>query len=214
MTSYIAYVDDSGDQTTAVYTAILMPLESWTQNLEHWLKLRRNLFTTYGVPATFEIHANELVGGKDLPSAQFTYGRSTLRERVLEMAARTICTMPDIRIVSKVMPHVTPANCYRALLSELESLLLAEDSWAFMVVDGEDASHKAAHRDLSLDSRRIVEDPWFHDSKRSQFVQMADVASYSVFQSHSLRSSRQFMWSWMKSFFHQREWSGHCSCPS
>lgn len=79
--------------------------------------------------------------------------------------------------------------------------------------DGSQSYQKAAHRELKLSARRIIEDPWHQESHLSQFVQMADIASYTVFQAHSLRPSRRFMWGWMKQFLHKREAAGCCSCP-
>jgi len=216
MTTYIVYVDDSGDEKTAVYTAILMPVEKWSENLTKWLVFRKNLFNTYDIPASFELHATELIGGKTQPSPSFKFGKSDLvkRQRVLELAVATVGTLDSVRIISKVVPHVTPEVCYSMLLSEIERVLAAEDSWAMLVVDGNgtEASHKVAHRALKLSTRRIIEDPWHQESHLSQFVQMADIVSYTIFQAHSLRPSRRFMWGWMKRHLHTREWSGCCVC--
>lgn len=196
-----------------MYCALLMPIEMWTSNLTLWLSFRKNLYATYGIPADFELHAAELIGGKDRPSSQFSFGPSELRNRVMELAVATIGAMSDIRIVSKVEPHVSPKDCYRHLLRKLDDIMTAEESWSLLVVDGNDPAHRTAHRDLSLTSRRIVEDPWMQDSKRSQFVQMADIAAHTVFQAHKLRTSRRFMWGWMITHLHRREWPGSCVCP-
>ena len=219
MTTYVAYIDDSGDEHTAVYTALLVPVENWNETLGLWLDFRKNLYSKYFIPASFELHATDLLGSKGVPAPSITYGVNTdrgVRRRVLNLAVAAIGQLSSIRMISKALPHAKPAACYRALLAEIDSQLEAEGSWAIMIVDGEgnDGTHKAAHRDLEISSRRVVEDPWFVDSKVSQFVQMADIASYSVFQAHNLRPSREFMWNWMRTHLHVREWAGCCNCPA
>ena len=218
MTTYIAYIDDSGDENTAVYTALLIPAEKWNLTLGKWLSFRKQLYDGYSIPADFELHATELLAGKGRPAPSLTYGVNTdmgKRKRVFNLAVAQIGMLTDVKMISKVMAHGAPDACYRSLLAEVDSQLAAEDSWAVMIVDGQggDGTHKAAHRDLKLTSRRILEDPWFVDSKVSQFVQMADIASYSVFQAHGVNPTRQFMWGYMVRYLHNREWPGCCNCP-
>lgn len=219
MTTYLAYIDDSGDETLAVYTALLLPIERWTEALTLWLSFRKNLYRDYGIPADFEIHCKDLIqAGKGRPAPGITYGVNTeasKRRRVLELANATIRSIPDLQVVAKVHAHVSPDHCYRTLLSEIDAQMAAGDSWALLVVDGDGSQpyQKAAHRDLKLANRRIVEDPWHQGSHASQFVQMADVAAYSVFQAHRLRESRRQLWGWMATYLHPKELPGCCACP-
>jgi hypothetical protein len=218
MSTYVAYIDDSGDAFTAVYTALLIPVEQWSQTLAEWLELRKKFYEGYLIPANFELHATDLLAGKGKPAPSLDWGVNSdmgKRKKVLNLSVAAIGRLQHLKIISKVMPHRTPDDCYRALLAEIDSSLEAEGSWAIMIVDGEgrDGTHKRAHRDLAIGSRRIIEDPWFVDSKMSQFVQMADIASFSIFQAHNINPTRQFMWHWMPSFLHDREWTGLCNCP-
>lgn len=219
MTTYVAYIDDSGDEDYAVYTALLVPIEVWTKTLRKWLTFRQNLYQTYLIPADYEIHCKDLIrAGKGTPAPSITYGVNTeasKRRKVLELATATIGTLQGVRMIAEVMTHSTPEACYRTLLRKIDAEMVSEDGWAMAVVDGNgsDGSHKAAHRALKLDLRRIVEDPWHQDSQLSQFVQMADVAAYMVFQAHRARDSRKPLWGWMRRYLHPIEVPGHCSCP-
>jgi len=56
--SYIAYVDDSGSENVGwLWTALVLPIDLWTEYLGRWLSFRRWLYRQYGVPAEFELHA-------------------------------------------------------------------------------------------------------------------------------------------------------------
>jgi hypothetical protein len=218
LTSYIAYIDDSGDEDYAVYAALLLPVEKWSQTLRQWLTFRQQLYQGYSIPADYEIHCKDLIQpGKGKPAPSIQYGvnvDAAKRRRVLELATATIGRL-GISMIAEVRTHSTPEACYRALLKKIDDRMLAEDSWAMVVVDGNgsDPSHKAAHRALKLDLRRIIEDPWHQDSNLSQFVQMADVAAYMVFQAHRLRESRKHLWGWMTKYLHPIETADRCACP-
>jgi len=219
MTTYLAYVDDSGDESTAVYTALLIPVENWAAVLKAWLEFRANIYTTYAIPADFELHAKELVrAGNGRPAPSLPYGVNSelsLRKRVIETALASIGKIPELRIISKVSPHVTPEACYISLVKTINQMMEKEDGQAILVVDGDgtQAYQKTAHRDLKLASRRVIEDPWHQGAHVSQLVQMADMVSYAAFQAHSLRESRRWMWGFFPTYLHKREWVGCCSCP-
>jgi hypothetical protein len=219
MTTYVAYIDDSGDEDYAVYAALLVPIETWTKTLRQWLTFRQNLYQSYSIPADYEIHCKDLIqAGKGTPAPSITYGVNTeasKRRKVLELATARIGSLAGIRMIAEVKTHSTPESCYRSLLKKIDAQMIAEDGWTMAVVDGNgsDGSHKTAHRALKLDVRRIIEDPWHQDSQLSQFVQMADVAAYMVFQAHRVRESRKQLWGWMSKHLHSIEVAGYCACP-
>jgi hypothetical protein len=51
-------------------------------------------------------------------------------------------------------------------------------------------------RELSLASRRIVEDPWKRDARESQWLQAADFVAYAAYQHIVRRPDRAYMWHW------------------
>lgn len=219
-TTYIAYIDDSGNEERSVYLALLIPADKWSPTLREWLEFRRGIYENMHVPADIELHAAEVVQpGKNILAPNEEFGINTdgaRRKKLLDLAVRKIGLLEHVKIVSFQDSHITPPQCYERFLKCLEDLLAAENSWAILVVDGEDSDqeHKKAHRRLKLDQRRILEDPWKQDSKHSQLVQMADLAAYTLFQGHQLNKKREFMWPWMAKYLHDREWDGHCNCPA
>jgi hypothetical protein len=66
----------------------------------------------------------------------------------------------------------------------------------FMDGDGSDSSYYRPHRSLELNARRVIEDPLFHDSRRSQWVQMADLVAYATYIHLFRPPSKEFAWHW------------------
>ena len=79
-----------------------------------------------------------------------------------------------------------------------------------MIVDGDgrDASYLVPHRALSLSGRHVLEDPFFQDSHRSQWIQMADLVAYAVYQ-HLLRHpGKGFAWHWYERYLRANDVNG------
>ena len=161
MTTYIAYIDDSGDDHTAVYTALLIPIERWSETLGDWLSFRANLYEAFKIPASFELHATELLAGKGQPAPSLPWGVNTdmgIRKKVANLAVNKIGTLSHVRVLSKVMPHATPDSCYRALLLDIDHVLRDEDSWAIMIVDGD--GRRSEERRVGKECQGLCRSRW------------------------------------------------------
>lgn len=62
--------------------------------------------------------------------------------------------------------------------------------------DGSDPGYAAAHRDLKLAHRRVIEDPIFLAAHASQWVQMADLVAWSAYQGLLRHPGKEFAWEW------------------
>lgn len=91
---------------------------------------------------------------------------------------------------------VRPA--YDGLLDEVQAMLVERNAYGILIVDGEDTdvTYWAAHRDLKLADRRVVEDPWMQASHASQLVQIADLVAYSAHQHITRPAGREQMADW------------------
>lgn len=207
------YVDDSGAEETglAVFAWIECTAASWRDGLRDWLELRRALYADHQIPADYELHATKFVGGRGNPSLDPGWNRQKhLRSLVAELALRTIGASPHVRIGSafrrtnaRGFQHAQEtAELYAALIRHLDARLSTAGELGFVIVDGDgrDASYFGPHRGLSLGSRHVIEDPFFQDSHRSQWVQMADLVAYTVYQ-HLLRHpGKGFTWHWYETY--------------
>jgi hypothetical protein len=72
--------------------------------------------------------------------------------------------LPAIEVKHDVM--------YAALVRHLDARLSSAGELGFAIVDGDgrDASYFAPHRALSLSRPHLLEDPFFQESRRSQWV--------------------------------------------
>ncbi|ROQ30273.1 hypothetical protein EDF46_3587 [Frondihabitans sp. PhB188] len=91
---------------------------------------------------------------------------------------------------------------YEALVNRWDEELLEQDSFALVGMDGNgtEPSYFDAHRGLKLDTRRLIEDPMFHDSKRSQWTQMADLVAYIAYCHVDRHPRNEFAWEWYAAF--------------
>lgn len=190
------YVDDSGAHDTGfiVYSWLEVTPRCWAPGLRHWLNLRKELYADYQVGADEELHANVLYGGRGMPSTSTQVNASKkARHKLLERALEEIGKNEDVRLgtvyrqtTAKGKAYaVERANLYEALLAHLDKRLAAAGEYGTIHMDGDgsDPTYIRAHRSLKLDTRRILEDPYFQSSHVSQWVQMSDLVAWTTYQS-------------------------------
>lgn len=213
--SYIAYVDDSGNETLGwLWTGLAVPFDLWCEYLRRWLSFRHWLYRAHGVPANFELHAQVWLSveparqtdAADLVLARgddgalleiLKRGRSQRRARfeVFEKALKTIGTFTEARLFTVLTDSSTGTAklaLYDELLCFVEEFLSVEEAHATMIVDGahDSGGHlRSAHRALRLKDRRIVEDAGLRRSLDSQLLQAADICAHAAFQSAQDKAS-------------------------
>jgi hypothetical protein len=214
--SYIAYVDDSGNENVGwLWTAFALPVDLWSEYLGRWLSFRHWLFRQHGVPANFELHSQAWLAvepakhtndGGQLALVQdgdgelvdiLRRGRARRRARfeVFEKGLKTIGGFTDARLFTVGSPRTSGAAklaLYDDLLCFVEDFLSGEGSHATFIVDGahDSGGHlRSAHRALLIKQRRIVEDAGLRRSSDSQLLQIADFCAHAAFQSVQNKTS-------------------------
>lgn len=61
MTTYLAYLDDSGDESHDILAALLVPVESWGGVIGYWKAFRRNMAKVWKFPPSVEFHSVEIL---------------------------------------------------------------------------------------------------------------------------------------------------------
>jgi len=215
--SRLIYVDDSGDaeQGWVVYGWVEVHPRDWNSALRTLLELRKELWRDFGVPPSRELHATHYANGRGKVSAKPPQRFSAEDERVLwkdlgqEIAVRCLQTLRDCeRIRTGAIWERTPlrgpaykhvkARVYRDLVRRWSDEHRTSGDFALVSMDGDgsDRSYFDAHRALPLDSRHVIEDPMFHDSKRSQWVQFADLVAFSAYAHVNRHPRNAFAWHW------------------
>lgn len=207
MTTRMFYVDDSGAAETGwvVYSWLECTIEDWRHGLRAWLDLRKRMYTEHAIPPTYELHTTKFIGGHGRPSLDPAWNlRKANRRIVLEEALDVIGSCTHLGVGTVYRRHVRRAHrtarsdLYARWISDLESRLAAADELGmiFMDGDGTDPLYYAAHRELKLAHRHIIEDPLFQHSHRSQWVQMADLVAYAGYIGTARPPGREFAWDW------------------
>jgi hypothetical protein len=204
------YVDDSGAPDTGwiLYSWIECAIGDWRIGLRSWIDLRRQMFADYRIPPAYELHTTKFLGGRGNPSTDPAWNVSKeARLVVLRKALDAIADPAGILRVGTVCRD-TPArgkayarervDVYSRLVEHLDTRMAAAGELGLIFMDGNgtENGYYAVHRRLKLAHRHVIEDPLFQPAHRSQWVQMADIAAYTAYQSLLRHPAKRFAWDW------------------
>ncbi|HET7415655.1 MAG TPA: DUF3800 domain-containing protein [Arthrobacter sp.] len=206
---YLCYADDSGDDDGRTITALLIPVQSWTTLLGGWLAARAELSETWGVKKHAELHSYDLFANRgrycETLEQEKRFGPPS-RRRAFALAMKRLGQIEGLVTFTVATDLVTMADVYEIFLRHVQHWAEAHSTHVMVIYDGMDAfdtnpdetieqhrrDRRAAlgnarplrkvHRNLDLGTRRIIEDVVMQDSKVSQLIQAADMASYAAFQ--------------------------------
>lgn len=212
------YADDSGDLDRGwiVYGWLELDARHWDAVLKHWLTFRKRLVAEFSVPVAQELHATDVVYGRSKDSISFDppprirdgnpRWKRALGREVIERCLEAISTCPHIEIgvayvrSSKTGPSIGEdrRRAYTQLVRLWDQQLAHHKEYGIVGMDGDgtDPIYYQAHRALPLESRKVIEDPMFHSSRKSQWTQMADVIAWSGFTHLHRHEANEFAWDW------------------
>jgi hypothetical protein len=169
------YVDDSGNEKVgSLWTALVIPLDLWTEYLGRWLSFRRTLYNKHSLPASFELHAQAWLAiepekqlehesqkalartqdGELIDLLRRDKGQRRARSRMFEKGLKTIGTFTEAHVLTVFKSgRRGKVGLYSDLLCFLEEFLSVENAHATVMVDGGHDSgghlHKC-HRALEI----------------------------------------------------------------
>ncbi|GMA36842.1 DUF3800 domain-containing protein [Demequina litorisediminis] len=185
------------------------------------MSLRKEFYRDHQVPPSAELHATKYVNGRTSITTAFSDDleeRKALGRAIAERCLETLASQPAIstgavyrRTEAKGRDyHRERGDVYRNLVHRWDAEHRAADTYALVSMDGDgsDATYLNAHRSLPLDTRHVIEDPMMHDSKSSQWVQMADLVAYSVFTHLNRHPNNEFGWDWYERYIQPSDVNG------
>ena len=199
MSTWLIYVDDSGNEEHDLLSAVCIPIEDWLGYLAEWKKYRRYVQKKIGLPPSIEIHGEEMLHRGDLvvldeegqpltiPEQRDPESPSTARTAVFDAGLRTIGSFSTIRLLTVYAPVANgKGGLYEGLIDWLERWLAWNDGYGLVWFDGTDQGldrvRRAVHRGLPIADRRVIEDPTGRDSRHSHLLQIADMVVHTAFK--------------------------------
>lgn len=217
------YADDSGDLDRGwiVYGWLELETKDWAKILDYWLKFRKTLVRNYGVPVAKELHATHFVNGRREISTSRPKRyendprwKQTLGRELAVACLGALRDCPHIELgaayyqTTKKGEELTADRelAYEKLVALWDSQLRVSGDYGLVGMDGEgtDPVYYRGHRALDIHTRRIVEDPMFHSSQRSQWTQMADIVAWTSFTHLNKHDANEFAWDWYESYLKPR----------
>lgn len=197
--AHVVYIDDSQDDKAVVCTALMIKDSDWHAAFKIIKAFRKSLKQSDGIYIYKELHAWKFVSGRGKVGTHIVpKGR---RCAIFNDALQLATTLPGVAIINAVGPAKQEAMGYERLLNRISRTMLAWDSHAILVWDeGKDAEYRKLSRrmhvmnpipsaygewasgsytkNITLD--RIIEDPFFKDSRLSYMIQLVDFCAYAL----------------------------------
>ncbi len=189
----LIYVDDSGDESCTIFSALWIPEIRWRSYLKGWLTYRKQLYRDHLIPADYELHAQDWLSKRPewpeergQPPDIIVGGKAARKSRGqrYEKALKVISTFHDARLFTVYADGVDKLGLYEELIGWLDEALSIENEFGLVLLDGLDQGHRyrASHRRLVLRDRCLLEDPMECASHGSQLIQMADLCAHAAFR--------------------------------
>lgn len=191
----LIYIDESGDESCSVMSALAIPASSWLACFNDIRVWRKSLSETFGIPVRKELHAFKFVAGRGRPS----YRILTKRQRAdifcngLRMCAKL--SDRDAWLFNVVCGPKSHLQCCELLVNRFQLFLNGLQGNAILFFDeGHEAEQVALLRKMRVfnpipshfggsynaPAMNILEDPVFRNSKHSVFVQLVDFCAYAL----------------------------------
>lgn len=198
--AHIVYIDDSGDESLTIFSAVAIPMESWAEAFSILKDFRKTLRRTDGIYVYKEFHAWKFVSGRGQISYRIVpKGR---RCQIFRESLDLFTRLPGVMVFNAAFPKGQKLRAFERLMNRVNRTMEAGESHAILVCDKGDeirftrllrrmrvynpipsstgfwADTGNATRNIPIE--RIIEDPFFKDSQQSFFIQMADFVAYAL----------------------------------
>ena len=225
--AHLFYVDESYDDRKFVLTAIGMRTDQWRSNFDATKKFRQDLKTNHGIKMSAEIHATRFIRDRS-DGISTKYLDHAARRAIFEEVLRHIASLnvqvfniclnvsnwgtkgvhkiADEKLANRVqatMGHWTRRSHAVMIFDEGKEKDITQLARKITVYNPIPSAYGtwtggAATKNIVTD--RILEDPFFKDSKRSYFLQHADCAAFTLLKQETTLTSFISKWGYEKLF--------------
>lgn len=196
---HLFYVDDSGDEQVAIFSALAIPVDQWHDTFDYVRDFRRELKKQYGIYVYKELHAWKFVSGRGRPSPNII--TKSQRVRIFNNALDLVSNLPGVRLFNAAFPSTQQDDAFEWMLNRINRALISWDSHGLIISDeGKEPVYTRLVRKMyvynpipskfgtwengkkwkNIPLDRLVEDPFFKDSSQSYFVQLVDFCAYAL----------------------------------
>jgi len=197
---HFVYIDDSGDEKSRCYSALILHESSWKHAQAEIKRFRRALKMSDGMFVTKELHANEFVAGRGRVGLQIIpKGR---RCEIFRELLDLIVSLPNVHLMNAISSKANERVIFERLVNRINKAMNHWNSNAIIFHDeGKDYTHLIRRMCVynpirsmygawpdgspikNFPLNRILEDIVYRDSKQSGFIQLVDFCAYALFRS-------------------------------
>lgn len=205
---HLVYIDDSQEHPVNTFSAIAISHDKWREVFKSVRDWRHNLKETDGIYVTKELHAWKFVSGRGRISSRIVTKRR--RCQIFVETLKLLSEQKGVHVFNTC--NNNQAWAFERLLNRINRTMLAWQSYAMLICDeGKESEYTRlvrkmgvfnpipsrygvwqdtgrATRNIPID--RIIEDPFFKNSERSYFIQLADFCAYALLRKEKHLASK------------------------
>lgn len=151
MSTRLFYVDDSGSSESTGLTVsgwVELAVDDWNAVLAAWLEWRHTLYSTVGIPSTYELHATKFAGGRGRPTGTSWDRVKAHRAAIIEDTLSTLARIPNLTL-GAAFQRSTPRRASGVksaadgrLVRYLDARLTSAGDNSLLIMDGDGSSFK------------------------------------------------------------------------
>jgi hypothetical protein len=183
-----------------VFSALALPVDQWRQAYQQVRDWRQSLQKIYGIDVHKELHAWKFISGRGRPSDRIITKKE--RAAIFREGISLVSKLPGARLFNVIFPKKEDERAFEELLHGINLALRTWGSYGMLICDqGKEkiytmlarrmpsynpiplrfdaqASMGLSHCHIPIE--RIIEDPFFKDSRQSYFIQLVDFVAYAL----------------------------------
>jgi hypothetical protein len=193
---HLVYIDDSKDEQSCCFSAIVISEDDWQPALDYLVAYRKRLKAEHGIYVSVEMHATDWLGGRGNIAA--TTIRRDVRAMLFRETLKAIVGIPNCSILNAHGPRRAQDQLFERLCNRINVNMTKRRSRAILISDEGKSFDSLVRRMrrhnpipghfggvLQKPLDRIVEDPVYRHSDRSYFIQAADFCAFSLLRMES-----------------------------